>query len=257
MGAGAVGGAAGRSATPAGTAGDVSGGADSLVNGGSLLDANVNIHANADAAAPVDGAVAANGNVAAPIDASVAANVGSDNAIAESVAQQEVNVNQHLDDVTANATAAARTPASTSSRTADRADPMSATLIRAGRHEPAARPPRAFARAEGVELLGEVNGSGYKERRGARPSCRRPDGPAGAADVRAARGGRRRARRSRRSPTRCPSSSAARFDDEHVAALAEKLADQGLLAGSEEQRAAAESTRCSRCAGRSSSPTRR
>ena len=101
--AGAAGGAVGDAG---GTAGDVSGGADSLVNGGSLLDANVNIHANADAAAPVDGAVAANGNVAAPIDASAAANVGSDNAIAESVAQQEVNVNQHLDDVDANATAA-------------------------------------------------------------------------------------------------------------------------------------------------------
>ena len=46
-------------------------------NGGSLLDANVNIHANANLAAPIDGAVAANANVAAPIDAAVAANIGS------------------------------------------------------------------------------------------------------------------------------------------------------------------------------------
>jgi len=82
-----------------------SGGVDSLLNGGSLLDANVNIHANANLAAPVDGAVAANGNVAAPIDAAVSANIGSQGAAAEAVAPQEVNINQHLDDVSANATA--------------------------------------------------------------------------------------------------------------------------------------------------------
>ena len=45
-------------------------------------------------------------NVAAPIDAAAAANVGSHDAIAEALAQQEVNVTQHLDDVNANATAA-------------------------------------------------------------------------------------------------------------------------------------------------------
>ena len=49
--------------------------------------------------------MAANANVAAPIDASVAANIGSDDAIAQSLAQQEVNIPQHLDDVKADATA--------------------------------------------------------------------------------------------------------------------------------------------------------
>jgi hypothetical protein len=81
------------------------GGVDSLLNGGSLLDANVNIHANADLAAPVDGAVAANGNVAAPIDAAVGANVGSQGATAEALAPQEVDISQNLDHVTSDATA--------------------------------------------------------------------------------------------------------------------------------------------------------
>jgi hypothetical protein len=82
------------------------GGADSLLNGGSLLDANINVHANVAAAAPIDGAVAANGNVAAPIDAAVAANVLSPDAHATALAPQEVLVSQHLDNVTADATAA-------------------------------------------------------------------------------------------------------------------------------------------------------
>jgi hypothetical protein len=81
------------------------GGVDSLLSGGSLLDANVNIHANADATAPIDGAVAANANVAAPINASVAANVGSDGAVAQSLADQQVDIHQNLDDVSADATA--------------------------------------------------------------------------------------------------------------------------------------------------------
>jgi hypothetical protein len=98
----AVGGVAGAAG---GAVGGATGGVDSLLNGGNLLDANVNIHANANLAAPIDGAVAANGNVAAPIDAAVAANIGSDHAVAEALAPQEVNINQHLDDVSANATA--------------------------------------------------------------------------------------------------------------------------------------------------------
>jgi hypothetical protein len=43
--------------------------------------------------------------VAAPIDAAVAANVGSQGAVAEALAPQDVNISQHLDDVSANATA--------------------------------------------------------------------------------------------------------------------------------------------------------
>jgi hypothetical protein len=100
-----VDGATGAVGDAAGAAGDATGGVQSLLNGGSLLDANVNIHANADLAAPIDGAVAANGNVAAPIDAAVSANIGSPNAAAEALAPQEVNISQHLDGVSAEATA--------------------------------------------------------------------------------------------------------------------------------------------------------
>jgi hypothetical protein len=49
--------------------------------------------------------VAANANVAAPIDAAVAANIGSEGATAEALAPQQVDINQHLDDVSADATA--------------------------------------------------------------------------------------------------------------------------------------------------------
>jgi hypothetical protein len=75
----------------------VSGGVDSLLAGGSLLDANVDIDADADVTAPVNGAVAANANVAAPIDAAVAANIGSDGAIAQSLAEQQVDIHQTVD----------------------------------------------------------------------------------------------------------------------------------------------------------------
>jgi hypothetical protein len=88
-----------------GAAGAATGGVDSLLNGGSLLDAQVNLHADANLAAPVDGAVAANGNVAAPVDAAVGANVGSPGATAEALAPQEVNIQQNLDNVAADATA--------------------------------------------------------------------------------------------------------------------------------------------------------
>jgi hypothetical protein len=79
--------------------------ADSLLNGGSLLNANINIDATANLAAPIDGAVAANANVAAPIEAAVGANIGSPDAVAEAVAPQDVSVTQSLDNVTADATA--------------------------------------------------------------------------------------------------------------------------------------------------------
>ena len=77
----------------------------SLLQGGSLLDANVNIHANADLTAPINGAVAANANVAAPIDAAVAANIGSDHGVAQALADQQVDIHQSLDGVSADATA--------------------------------------------------------------------------------------------------------------------------------------------------------
>jgi hypothetical protein len=88
-----------------GAVGGATGGVESLLNGGSLLSANVNIDADANLTAPVAGAVAANANVAAPIDASVAANVGSSGAVAQALANQELNISQQLNDVEANATA--------------------------------------------------------------------------------------------------------------------------------------------------------
>ena len=77
-----------------------------LANGGNLLDVNVDVHANANVAAPIDGAVAANANVAAPIDAAVSANVGSVDSHATAYAPQTAIVNQDLDNVDATATAA-------------------------------------------------------------------------------------------------------------------------------------------------------
>jgi len=97
--------AAGATDAASGAAGSTTGGVDSLLNGGSLLDANVNIHANANLTAPIDGAVAANGNVAAPIDAAVGANIGSPGATAEALAPQQVDIQQTMDNVTADATA--------------------------------------------------------------------------------------------------------------------------------------------------------
>ena len=74
--------------------------------GGNLLDINLDLKADVDAAAPIAGAVAANANVAAPIDAAVSANIGSVDSEATAVARQTAIINQDLDGVTASATAA-------------------------------------------------------------------------------------------------------------------------------------------------------
>lgn len=68
----------------------------------SLLNLNADLDLAIDAAAPIDLAIAANANVAAPIDAAVGANVLSDGSTAQSLADQNVLMNQ---DVTADATA--------------------------------------------------------------------------------------------------------------------------------------------------------
>ena len=94
-------------------------------------------------------------------------------------------------------------------------------------------PPRALARAEGLELLGEVSGSGYKE---GVSLVRRADGqmvqlgPLQYALLEAVDGERD-----------VPGLAAAaserlgrRLEAEHVVKIAEKLAEQGLLAGTEE-----------------------
>lgn len=65
--------------------------------GGNLLDVDVNLAADADIAAPINGAVAANANVAAPIDAAVAANIGSIDSDAVSIAQQDAIITQNID----------------------------------------------------------------------------------------------------------------------------------------------------------------
>lgn len=64
---------------------------------GDLLDVDVNLAADADIAAPIDGAVAANANVAAPIDAAVSANVGSIGSEATAIAQQDAVINQTIE----------------------------------------------------------------------------------------------------------------------------------------------------------------
>jgi hypothetical protein len=64
---------------------------------GDLLNVDVNVNADADVAAPINGAVAANANVAAPIDAAVAANVGSTDSEAVAVSQQDAIINQNID----------------------------------------------------------------------------------------------------------------------------------------------------------------
>jgi hypothetical protein len=64
---------------------------------GDLLNVNVDLAADADIAAPINGAVAANANVAAPIDAAVAANIGSIDSQAFAVADQDAMITQHID----------------------------------------------------------------------------------------------------------------------------------------------------------------
>jgi len=64
---------------------------------GDLLNVNVDLAADADIAAPINGAVAANANVAAPIDAAVAANIGSIDSDAFAVAQQDAIITQTID----------------------------------------------------------------------------------------------------------------------------------------------------------------
>jgi hypothetical protein len=72
---------------------------------GDLLNVDAKVALDADLAAPVAGAVAANANVAAPIDASVGANIASVGSEATAIADQTGSINQHLDDVTAEANA--------------------------------------------------------------------------------------------------------------------------------------------------------
>jgi hypothetical protein len=77
----------------------------SVLEGGELLNVDVNVALDADLAAPIAGAVAANANVAAPIDAAVAANVGSIGSSATAVADQDAIIVQDLNEVVAEATA--------------------------------------------------------------------------------------------------------------------------------------------------------
>lgn len=62
-----------------------------------LLDLDVNVDLDADAAAPISAAVAANANIAAPIDAAVSANVASPGATSIAMAEQDSVIVQDLD----------------------------------------------------------------------------------------------------------------------------------------------------------------
>src|SRR3954447_11197756 len=94
----------------------------------------------------------------------------------------------------------------------------------------AGEPPRVLARADGLELLGEVSGSGYKE--GA-SLVRRADGqmvqlgPLMYSLLDAADGTRDHAAIAAAMSERL----GRRVDEDHVAALGEKLCEQGLLSG--------------------------
>ncbi len=63
---------------------------------GDLRNVDVDLAADANIAAPINGAIAANANVAAPIDAAVAANVGSVDSTAVAVCQQDAIINQSV-----------------------------------------------------------------------------------------------------------------------------------------------------------------
>src|SRR3954454_3800639 len=108
---------------------------------------------------------------------------------------------------------------------------MSATVSRPAAHAITA-PPGALARAAGLELLGDVSGSGYKQ--GA-ALVRRADGqmvqltPLMYGLLQEADGQRDHAALAAAMSERL----GRRLEAEHVARIAEKLADQGLLAGSE------------------------
>jgi hypothetical protein len=95
---GGVGGAVGGAVDGAtGAVGDVADGATtSDMLSGDLLKVDVNLDADADIAAPINGAVAANANVAAPIDAAVGANVGAVDSDAIAVSQQDAIINQNI-----------------------------------------------------------------------------------------------------------------------------------------------------------------
>ena len=117
---------------------------------GNLLNVNVNVDADTDIAAPVDGAVAANANVAAPIDAAVAANVGS------------------VDSTRRPSRSRTRSSTSTS-----RARPRRAT-DQTVRHHPVAPDDRAAHRRPpgAAPIHGASRGTGVAPRRSSAPTCR-------------------------------------------------------------------------------------
>lgn len=108
----AVGGTAGTVGGVVGGVGGTVGGAgesiSDLVDGlgdTSLLDLDVNLDGDLDAAAPINAAVAANANVALPIDAAVSANTLSPGAESLASADQDSLLSQNIDaDAVANST---------------------------------------------------------------------------------------------------------------------------------------------------------
>lgn len=71
----------------------------STLTSSALLDLDVNVDLDADAAAPINAGVAANANIAAPIDAAVSANILSPYSDSVAVASQTSVINQELDGV--------------------------------------------------------------------------------------------------------------------------------------------------------------
>ena len=134
---------------------------------------------------------------------------------------------------------------------------MSATADRpAAAHAESHGPPPALARAEGLELLGEVSGSGYKD--GA-ALVRRADGqmvqlgPLMYALLEAIDGERDHAALAAAMSERL----GRRLDEEHVVAPRPRSSPSRACSPAPRTTRRRSSTRCWRCAGRSWSPTRR
>ena len=126
---------------------------------GNLLNVDVNLDADADIAAPINGAVAANANVAAPIDAAVAANVGC---VAATPSPSRSRTRSSTRTSPAPPRRRRTRPPTSSSSAA-------MTMLHGPRraHSPARRDaaPRRDVpvRADGIQLIGEMKGSGYQE----------------------------------------------------------------------------------------------
>ena len=201
---------------------------------------------------PVDGAVAADANVAAPIDASMAANIGSDGRSPRRGRPASRHPPEHGRRHGGSHRRPERRDRAVVPRPAGRRA-MSATVDRPAARAATAPPtPRAW-RAPRVSSCSGRSAARVQGRGPARAARRRPDGPTRAAPyglLEELDGERDAAALAARdvAAARAPLGPS-------TSTVAEKLAAQGLSAGSRTRRLP-KSDPLSRCAGKSSSPTR-